>query len=338
MNDCAPLRLDTVRLRGPVAGGLRAGDQLEATLFDRHPGGELRLRSGAHALPRGARLYLDTLAGNPAVAVEFSAPHVAAGSNVSGATLAESLEVGSDVVRAAAAVVDWVPRFEELHVQRLDLVRDFEDVGHIDGLLTALSRVYVPRCPPTMLMSMPGSNGALTLSRGSRKRWTATLYSKHAESLSRMRTATNDLARRRALNDALLSEGRLRYEARLRARTLREAGQVTVRDLCDATLRELRWYYFHHAGFDREVGGMRQIAEIIADSDLTTQSKHGLAGWLLFQAAGVSTGAHRNTDSRLRGLAKDLGVAPMDLVGLARATQRLDFGSGQLVETANRAA
>jgi hypothetical protein len=239
--------------------------------------------AGFDILPSGARM--DKLNGGGwETWVEFSVPKIGTGSNVIALPLRQAVDVGRQVYEDAGEVVRWMDSYEHLRVQCIDLDRDFEGVEHQEPLLAGLAKLRVAYNPKTRLFPDPANAGAVTLTRGPATRWQSTLYSKQGGAQHRLRYAPEH-RREQLRRDLEAAQGRLRFEARLRADVL--DGQRTVESLDSDELARLRRKYFDRVGYGMEVAGMDRAVALVVMSTLAEAAKLQTLGYLLAESQGM---------------------------------------------------
>lgn len=276
-------------------------------------------------LPGGGTAMLKP---SQAVWAEASLPKRAFGQNVDLVNLPDALEIAREMYREVASVWDVDPdrhgdRFDEIDVVRLDTARDFDDVHDFGALVDGLERVPRQRQMTVRRIQSRGARGAPSLIVGT-KDWNGQIYDKSAESRGEA------------------PEGRVRFEARVRRDTLRdadwlvrEAGQLrTIRDIEEERVQRIRRTVFERVGFDRAVVSPEQIEDaIFVRSNLSTGAKAGL--WAFMTAP-----TYRNVigvEARRRYLkhAGALGAVPGRLVlsGDRSVCRRLDYLDGVVAAT-----
>jgi hypothetical protein len=271
--------------------------------------------------PRGERFQVDVKPG--VVYVEVSLPKFVRGDNVDALPLEEAMEAIEELYRRVGRFVQPDPdrgghRLDLLDLQRVDLVRDFDGVTCLAGLLDGLE--VVPRGSGGTTRKIRGRSGrAETLYVGT-DRWEAVLYSKWLES------------------KGLAPEGRVRFEARLRNRYLRSAearrlgaAMVTVGDLTEERIQILRRSVFERVGFHREVRTPALLArDVYATPELSAAEKHALWAYLTAKHF-VDIGMVENTRSKYRDLSRDRGLAFGRDLADGLAAVRLDYEAGREV-------
>lgn len=328
--------IDTIKVRGRITEHnfktVRVTQQVvadtgEVTLV--HPFGEQRL-------PGGPMLRLVSQGGEPFATVEFSAPRFCRGHNAQPATTDEVLAAVSEVREQASGWVAWCPTVEALEVFRLDVVRDFHGVGSPSDLLNALDYVPAQRRVVSQRYSDPVRGGAETLRRGTKGRFAATLYDKHAEVAQAARRAE---AKQQAHAVDLLAalpgvRGQVRFEASLRRPVLLEKGLRTMSDIVSTDLDAIARDKFEQMGYDKPVGGQSHLFRVLAALQGTPEYKDvpGVLGYLFCTAGGL-TEPHRDprTARRYRRLASDWGLSPADVALTPSSMLGLDFTTGTMV-------
>lgn len=263
---------------------------------------------------------------------EASLPKRVDGENWQAVDLRQAQELILELYREACEYV--IPdrardghRLERSKVVRLDLVRDFQGVRSMGFLLDGLAGVPQRGGWKVARHADPERARAETLAVGP-KSWRCTLYDKHAETEQ-------------------APPGQLRFEARLHAEQLRSAGARAnggnvrvLADLEDEKLERLRRWKFEQVGFDREVVAVGRVQEVVFQplvpgsktdaNGLTKAQQRALWAYLTAGARGVDIGMSKNTLSKYRRLAADLGItlASEELLDEGRITLSLDYDRG----------
>lgn len=312
-------------------------------------------------LPTGGRASL-SWGVSQRVQLEFSVPKAASGdSNVKALALGPALEVAREVYDWASVRAKPAGSFDEARINRLDLVRDFEDVAHVEATLRSLAPVKQKGRAATRLFRDSSREGALTLVKGNNARG-GTLYDKAGEvraSKPARLGSVSDRAEAEAhvaayakweqrMRDA---EGRLRFEARMRRDPLRAAGVGDVRSLLErgasacgrslveageVKLQRLRRSVWDWCQFGREVSGMGVLVEtVLAHEELSASERMMALGYLVAEAHGqaIVDDLSRNTRAKYRRIAEELGlVLDSGEVALPEDTLRLvlDYEAGRV--------
>jgi len=258
--------------------------------------------------------------------VEASLPKRLSGENIGGLEIENVGGVLEDLWGEASEVVEPSGKLGEAKITRLDLVRDFDDVGSLTELAMGLSRVKQPGRALVSVVHDGDLSGALTLRIGTKTSWLGRTYDKHHETKGQAPV------------------GRVRFEAQLRkealqsvwakdlGKVLRYAGHLEEVDarLTAAALTRGMW---ERCGMDRKVCSSSKAAKVIGGArGLSEAEKYGLLGYLTGRAAGWSCHLHRHTVRKYEKLAKGLGIVMQaaDVETLAYSV-RLDFDSGREV-------
>lgn len=212
--------------------------------------------------------------------------------------------------------------YRQSALKRLDVVRDFDGVA-VGPLLDGLAGQRRPGRSTVRRFADSERGNSETLRVGVRSSWSCVLYDKHAET------------------DGLAPPGRLRFEARLRDDFL-TGNLVTqrhgfaipdVRGLLDAgadVLTDLGHERFRFVGFSARVMGVDAFADVVNGADLTQRTKRELVAFLAADALGIDLHWSRNTQSRYRKLARELGITIGTNVA-PEVTLGLDFEAGAQV-------
>jgi hypothetical protein len=162
--------------------------------------------------------------------VEASLPKRLDGSNVHAVGVDEALDLAREAMREACQYVEATGPggyFENARIVRLDPVRDFDGVHHVDELLNGLAAVPRPTTQKVRRFADAERNRAESLRVGP-KSWASQLYDKCAETKGEAEA------------------GRLRYEGRFHAVQLESqwakgigAVMRTVNDVTEEKVRNL---------------------------------------------------------------------------------------------------
>jgi hypothetical protein len=316
-----PLLVDTMGISFAV---MRAGVDVVAA-----PAG-FRTKS-TRRLPCGLTIGLS---GSGFAWIEGSVAKVMYGHNIDGVPLPDGLEVLRHAYGEALDLVEpdatrYGDRFEMSRVHRVDPVRDFDSVLHVDRLLDGLAVVPRDRRWIVGRHIDPKLGRAQTLRVGPRSGWQAVLYDKHQESLARgLRAHLLDRA-----------AGRLRFEARLRGGILgsshasRLGGRIVrVEHLDEVVVAGLRRSVFDRVGFGLEVCGPTRLAQVLAGAGLSAREVRELAAYLVMPAIGLNPGFSAPTARKYARMASDLGITPLQSPSkLEVSSVRLDFDAGRVV-------
>lgn len=251
--------------------------------------------------------------------------------------------------------------FDGAKIIRCDLVRDFVDVTELPAFLDALATVRQRGGHKVARYADAEAGRAETLRVGPKGAWSCTLYDKYAESgaraADRRRNSQESLwiagdthlptpvDERVPRAEGLCDPGRMRFEARCRPdlstqKYMIERGagvplhmKQLFADLheTEIALKRTTKVMFERVGFDREVSGIAQVSakiNAIPAEDMTPRTKRELVGYLASAAMGIDLQWSRNTESRYRRMAEELGivVAPGELGESFIA--RLDYDAG----------
>ncbi len=281
--------------------------------------------------------------------LECSLPKWAGASNVVGLERGPALEVAREVWEWASVRARPSVPFEGVFVNRVDLVRDFENVTQIEAALRSFAPARQKGRAVTRLFRDASREGALSLSKGNGARL-GTLYDKHGEvAASRPRPPKGkDNADLRAYRKAMAtwakaendSRGRMRFEARLRKEPLRAGGLHVVRDFSESMdgeskLQQLRRGVFSWCGYDRKVEGMSLLVEtVLAHQELSPHDRMCALGFLVAEAhgQGVDGLLSRHTVAKYRRIAEELGMilGPEMELPAGAVTLALDYEAGVL--------
>lgn len=264
--------------------------------------------------------FLATGAGGKAW-VEASLPKRVGADNVEGLPLPDAVDALYALYEEARQFVrlergtDDDPMFAE--VVRLDLVRDFDGVEGVGGVLDGLAAVEQPGRVKVRRFADPSRGQAQTLRVGP-KAWGCTLYDKHAET------------------GGLAAPGRVRFETRLHRDQLSSewakahGGKVVHAFALDERpedMATLSRAWFDRAGFGRAVGSSSGLAEKLVGLEARTA---GML-WAYLTLPGFAGDLSAPTRRRYRRLAESLGVAPAFFgEGDTVRRVRLDYVSGRL--------
>ena len=255
--------------------------------------------------------------------VEASAKRAGDGSNVVALSAAEASESMREACREALTFCSTRTPFifEDAGVVRLDVVRDFDEVGHVGDLLDGLAST--PRDGRYKVRRFADSQRrqAETLTVGP-KAHHGTLYDKWAET------------------GGEAPVGRVRCESRnhqdqLSSVWARDQG-VTVRWMGEVTqekIERLGRVNFVRYGFDREVVGMASLSSKVFGAEGLSRFRQAML-FAFLVAPGFAGGLSKASRSEYRAMARELGVSmrPGDEVyGAEPVSVRLDFESGREV-------
>ncbi len=254
------------------------------------------------------------------------------GSNEVAAQPWEVHEVVECIHEAAGHLVEWDCPWSRLEVDRLDLVRAFENVQDIDSTLHRLSRLERQAGRVRKTFNDPGSGGATTFTAGTPKRWMVTAYDKPTEMLWAARKQT-DLRLAHHLRETahdLRSRGHLRTEMSIRRRPLkeREAGTTIVDLTQETTMNHIAEHYFRMAGMDTAVGGtgkVRTALQAMSNRPRPPKVSNQVLAMLWREANGLPQTAQRSLD-RYRQVARDYGLTAADFVTPGRAPGATGLG------------
>lgn len=326
--------LDTVRWGGPIEA-VHNLSSLEALRCHNHPDvdtGELISSTEIMRLPGGARIWVEHGRHGFLGKLEVSLPKHLRGSNLDAVPLGDALEVMKAVHDQAREYVTWKQVLADLRPYRVDVDQDFVSVDQITMLLGAMERDPSVR-NRSMLHEDPTHSGALTLERYTAS-WSAKLYDKAGEVRNRSRRSRNADTKASALRDLDRAQGRLRYEAQLKAAHLKKIGLVRVADLANGLVVAEARRLFHSVGFGREVADMQAVLAKLEHGGITGAKKYSILGWLVAHGAGEeSSDLSPNTIVEYKKVIRTLNIAPADL-GASFTGRRLDFDTSTVVEVA----
>lgn len=282
--------------------------------------------SWTRSLPGGGVFQWQGIGAGEATQVgrlELSLPKRVGADNVEGLPLDEARLALSD---AYGEVIKDFARTEtnvsEARVSRLDVVRDFDNVGSFSLWASGMRSVRQDRRAIVAMMRSGEFGGALTLGVGPRYGWRSYCYDKHEES------------------HGVAPEGRVRFEARMRREVLhsrwaQEHGGkvVNVADLEEEKLRLYTRGMFSRVGFDREVSAVGTVYEaVMGMTDVSEAEKLTLLGYMWDRALGGRARPSAPTERKYEKLAKRLGVAmPAEALDGRDVMVSLDFDRGEEV-------
>lgn len=250
--------------------------------------------------------------------------------------------------------------FDSAKILRCDLVRDFENVTELPAFLDGLATVEQRGGHKVARYADAKAGRAETLRVGP-KAWACTLYDKYVESGSaewdRRHNAQEKLwvkgdvhlptplEERLERPAELCDPGRMRFEARLRADVFKQKGMsergagmyshmcYLLEDLeqAEIVMRRTTRVMFERVGFDREVSGIAQVASkinSIPEEEMTARTKRELVSYLMSTAVGIDLAWSRNTASKYRDMAANLGIVVKPGELGEQFTARLDFDAG----------
>jgi hypothetical protein len=271
--------------------------------------------------------------------IEHSLPTMLYGHNIEAVDVSTAIGLVNDIYRQASDWVEWAVDVGDLRLRRLDADRDFDGVDHLDPLLGGLSRIHVPRTANSGVYMDNEDNGrALTLTRGVKGRWRASLYDKHAQVIHLARQQKDPARSARLQRLAAENQGRVRFEAQLRGPALLDHGVRTMSDLSEQKLLDLREFYFNRAQFGTPVGGAPHVDWVMHRLATSHDPDYKFFGQILVMLkAEAMQLPHPNTSSatlaKYRRLAKEWGLSAADMSGLAGPPVALNFERGTLRAT-----
>lgn len=361
-----PARLDTVGIALPVADFDRVGctHQIvaEGTEAESH----------RYRRPLAGGGFIGTGVGQMAW-LEASLPKRADpdGDNSVALDLEPAMDVLRDLVAEALQFIDLEPGtvIDDGKVVRLDLVRDFFGVDRQTELLDGLASVVQPGRAKVRRFADPSANRAETVRVGPRA-WGCTLYDKHTETGGKApagqvrfearlhhdqltsRFSTDLGARVNSVADLLRMSGSGRAEVyhmgrahlppkgaagpSINLRVVKGGGRRIERHSDGgAALARAQRGWFERVGFHLEVRAPHELATKLAAAHFTSAEAASL--WAFLTLPGWAASCSRNTRSKYRRMALDLGVAPAfdgELVRYDAAEGvrlRLDYDTGTMV-------
>lgn len=337
-----PVGIDTLRLHGPISSHSLTR-RTERSRIDRETGEVVSLGSRSYETIQvlGQEVSLQADDHRATVTFEVSIPKVLRGSNEVAAQPWEVHEAVEFIYDSASSLVTWDCPWERLEVNRLDLVRPFENVHDIDSTLHRLSRLPRQAGRVRKTFNDPASGGATTFTAGTPKRWMVTAYDKPTEMFwAARKQADLRLSHhlRETAND-LRSRGHLRTEMSIRRHPLKEREAATnIIDLTqETTMTRIAEHYFRQAGMDTAVGGTEKVqAALQAMSDDPTHRRlsNQVLGMLWREANGLPQTSSTTSLDKYRQVARAYGLTAADFVTPDNPEVRLDWASGLLVEDA----
>jgi hypothetical protein len=205
---------------------------------------------------------------------------------------------------------------EEAGVKRLDVARDFRDVGHLQFLLSGLRGISPERAKRVAMYNNPSRGNALTLEvSGGRTAGRVSIYDKFKERPGRA------------------APGTVRWEVQARCWAKRYGNIRTVDDITEETVQALavnRWEWSRMGTTVRSTGALLDRVERMGITDIM---KSRFVGDLVRTAAGYEPRGSSDRAREFRVLLKEVGIASSeDLLDLSRPfSARLDWASGEEV-------
>ncbi len=259
--------------------------------------------------------------------VEYSLPNFRHGTNIAALDPTEAIDVLQDIDREVGKVIRWVnPDLRTRSLSRVDLVRDFHDVPDIVSLTRQLE-THSPYSGPRIMHRTPSlENQAASLMMGRRRRWSATLYDKHAQVIGRR---SLDSGGHRRLANAC--EGTLRYELRLWRPVLRESRAITIPDLEAPVLERMLRDKWEKCGLGREVVPPEQWRNRLEQAEITNAKKISLLGYVDAMRNGPAIRVDPKTKAAYEKMLREIGVP--DCGGHFSEPVRLDFDACTLTRS-----
>jgi hypothetical protein len=275
----------------------------------------------------GVRFLGDWRTGRTEAYFEVSVPRYLHGPVLDASSLADVHLALRALHGEVGSQLEWVDDVDHLRVTRIDLVRDFID---LDDVRRTLARIASVKTRSPVDVYRDKNDGALTVMRGSKARWMTRGYSKQEQMVHLSRTARDCEERETLVTCAASARGRLRFEAQVRRRVLRERRVVCVQDLTQETLEPIRHHYFDVAGFSASFGGLHNIEAAASRLQLmgTYRQLSPVLGVLLADAIGWPAPMSNRSARRYRRVAASLGLTSADIMFDGGDTTRLDYLAG----------
>ncbi len=221
-----------------------------------------------------------------------------------------------------AALELLTPLSEEVgsfKVKRLDVARDFQ-TDHAEFYVRGLAPVHRPWARRNLVHFDPGRKGAQTLMVGSGA-GVVRLYDKEAETGGKA------------------PPGTLRFEAECRSAWCDNYGGITtLDDVTDENVAELAKNRWEWSAMGTDVGAMERVVERAMRSGMSPRELCSFLGYVTLLANGSGQVVHRNTATKYRQLAREVGVSISELEpDAARFLGRLDWDQGMEVLHASAA-
>lgn len=221
--------------------------------------------------------------------------------------------VMSDVLKAAAELVEEPEEHGSTKVRRIDVARDFEGVQHPEFFVRGLGPVQRPWARRNLVHFDPTKKGAQTLMVGSGA-GVVRLYDKDAETGGK-------------------TPGVLRWETEARRSWAQNYGGIDVlADVSRASVEALALNRWEWSAMGVEVSATSRVIEKVQRSGLTPAQQRNFLGHLLLQSAGMEAPGADRTSRRWAKLQRDIGVSLVhvesDHLGFVA---RLDWQSGREV-------
>ena len=333
---------DTVRLRGPATWELfeQLPDKRFQQLVDDDTGELTDVQRGARTALRAERSWMtvtaDLRSGYPCVNLEFSAPALVHGHNGDPLPLSCLPETSRAAWAVAESELSGLPRFDDLHLTRLDLVRTISGVSDIPRTLWLLSHLRASRVRIDNL-ARGRSGDWQSLTRGNVGSWRAVGYGKAEEMRDRAFQAHDADVRALLRHAASEREDHLRWELQLRD-LLREAKLTSHTSIDEKALRSLAQHHFHRTRFSEVIDGGPQRARALIAALPRTQQR-GVLALLAAELLDLPVPMTHNPESTYKQVLRDLQVTGRDLLSDAGDPLRLDFETGtQVTDTAGATA
>lgn len=271
----------------------------------------------------------DLRSGCPSVNLEFSAPSFVNGHNAEPLPLSNLPDVSRAAWGVAQAELSGLPRFDDLHLTRLDLVRTITGVRDIPSTLLLLSRLRASRVRIDTLER--GRNGQWqSLTRGNKGSWRAVGYGK-AEELrdraSQVRDPGQAALLRRVASEV---EDHLRWELQLRE-LLREAKLTDHLHVDEEALRSVAARHFERTRFSEVIDSGPERARALIRALPKTQQR-GVLALLGAELLDLPVPMSHGPEGSYRAVLRRLELTGRDLLPSAGTPRRLDFDAGVQVD------
>jgi hypothetical protein len=232
--------------------------------------------------------------------------------------MADVAECRAAMVRAwrvAGEFMAPVVPLEEARVRRIDVGRDFGNVGRAAEVIRGLAPIPRRWARRNLVHADPARNGAQTLMVGSGA-GVARLYDKWAET------------------DGEAPQGTVRFEAQCRSDWSEKYGGLRVLgDVTDESVAGLAVNRWEWSAMGAEVSGLNRVVDQVLSCEALSDREQTLfLGYLVRQAAGDSVGLTGSaTLAKYRKLQRELGIVcdPGSLDASSGVTSRLDWETGR---------
>jgi hypothetical protein len=236
-------------------------DDDTGVIYEETRGGEYGQQIGHEIV----RLHASSRSGSPQARVTFSVPKLLNLHNTFGCDLSLIPDCVDAVLLNLSDELSDIPRWRDVEVVRLDLVRDFAGLADVRGSLNAIADLPVPRARRHSREHALEDGRLVYFRKGFTRSWKVRGYDK-AHHLTETALKVHHDNREIYSAWAAASTGRLRYEVELARDLLHQRGLSTVTALEDEkALVALARDYFDIGNFGAMTGTGRPLANLLAE-------------------------------------------------------------------------